>query len=70
MLKNDPELKGMGNWTSKQDWSDVSRTKTGRQLLYRHILNASRIVDKFCKLKRPARLQDFVRKNRKGFLNE
>ena len=70
MLKNDPELQGMGNWTSKQNWDKISQSKAGRTILYNHILAASRVVDKFCRLKPPSSLQYFVRKNRKEFIGE
>ncbi|TRY30325.1 RHS repeat-associated core domain-containing protein [Aliiglaciecola sp. M165] len=68
MLKNDPALKGMGNWTSKDNWSEISRTKIGRKRLYNHIERASLVVDKFCKLKKPNSLAYFVRKNKTNYL--
>jgi len=70
MLKNDPELRGMGNWTSKKNWDDISQSRAGRKLLYNNILAASKIVDKFCKLRKPKNLQYFVQKNRKGFIGD
>jgi hypothetical protein len=58
----------MGNWTSKVDWSDISQTKAGRKLLYKNILIASKIVDKFCRLRPPANLTSFVKRYKREFL--
>jgi RHS repeat-associated protein len=68
VLRNTPELEGKGNWTSKKDWSSISRTINGRKQLYSAILKSSRIVDKYCKLKGPASLTAFVRKGRNDFI--
>ncbi|MCU7935407.1 MAG: tandem-95 repeat protein [Candidatus Thiodiazotropha sp. (ex Dulcina madagascariensis)] len=68
LLKNDPELKGMGNWTSKLKWDEISRTPAGRLLLYKNIEMASKVVDKFCRLRPPANLTSFVRRYKKEFL--
>jgi len=70
VLMEEPELKGLGNWTSARDWEKITQTRAGRRLLYKQILVASRVVDKFCKLKKPNTLFQFVRKNRKAFLGE
>lgn len=69
MLKNDPDLKGMGGWTSKEKWSEVSQTKNGRKRLYNHIERAALVVDKLCKIKGPASLTKFVKAGRKKFIN-
>ena len=68
MLKNDPAAEGMGNWTSKMNWEKISQTRDGQEILYQHIFNASKVVEKFCKLKNPTRLQNFVKKNKAAYL--
>jgi len=68
LLKGDPQFGGKGAWTSKENWSELTRTPRGRKQIYPFIFQASKLVDRACKLKGPASLQKFVRKNRKAFI--
>jgi len=69
-LWSDPEWQGLGNGACQKNGDKISQSKAGRTILYNHILVASRVVDKFCRLKPPSSLQYFVRKNRKQFIGE
>ena len=70
VIKDEPAFKGMGNWTKAEKWDDITQTRHGRRLLYKKVLIASRVVDKFCGLRKPNNLFHFVQKNRKRFLGE
>lgn len=67
-LKHEPGFDGKNNWTGKTKWSDISQTVEGRRKLYRAILASSYVVDNICKLKRPNRLRDYVKRYKKDFL--
>ena len=67
-LKMDPSLKGYGNWTSGTKWEEITKHKWGRIALYEAILKSSYVVDRVCKLRRPLRLRDYVRKYKKDFI--
>jgi len=69
-LWSDPELQELDNGACQKNKDKISQSKAGRTILYNHILAASRVVDKFCRLKPPSSLQYFVRKNRKEFIGE
>ena len=68
-LKMDPTLKGYGNGTSTKKWEEISQHRWGRIALYEAILKSSYVVDRVCRLKRPLRLRDYVRKYKKEFID-